>query len=91
MPDDLAMRKRRILFRANHRGMKETDMLFGRLAREVLDDLDEAGVAAFERLLDVPDQEIIAWISGHGPQPQAARCALGRRLAAMRFDARRPE
>ncbi len=88
MPDDLALRKRRILFRANHRGMKETDLLFGRLAREVLDDLDEAGVAAFERLLDVPDQEIIAWISGQAPAPAACRGKLARRLAAMRFDAR---
>ena len=62
--DDLQARKRRILYRANHRGMKETDLLLGRLAAEVVDGLDSEGVAAFERLLEVPDALLLAWVNG---------------------------
>ncbi len=89
MPDpasELEARKRRIRFRAAHRGMKETDLLFGRLAAEVLDDLDEAGVAAFERLLDVPDVDVVAWVSGNAEVPREHAGPLVDRLLSYRFD-----
>ncbi len=89
MPDpesDLEARKRRIRFRAGHRGMKETDLLFGRLAAEVLDDLDEPGVAAFERLLDVPDVEVVSWVSGNAEVPREYAGPLVDRLLSYRFD-----
>ncbi len=60
----LEMRKRRIRFRAGHRGMKEMDLLLGALAAQVLHGLDEAGVGAFERLLEVPDAVLLAWVNG---------------------------
>ncbi|WP_038034113.1 succinate dehydrogenase assembly factor 2 [Thermopetrobacter sp. TC1] len=84
--EDLDARKRRIRFRATHRGMKELDILFGRLAREVLDDLDEAGVSAFERLLEVPDIEVLSWVSGTAPVPEDYRSFLTDRLLTYRFD-----
>ncbi len=70
--DELNARKRRILFRATHRGMKEMDLLLGALARDVLDELDAAGVAAFERLLEVPDADLLAWASGDDAALEAA-------------------
>ena len=63
--DGIALRKRRIRFRAVHRGMKEMDLLLGALAAEVLEGLDAQGVAAFERLLDVADADLLAWVSGN--------------------------
>ncbi len=89
MPDpgsDLEARKRRIRFRAGHRGMKETDLLFARLADEVLDGLDERGVAAFERLLDVPDVDIVAWVSGNAEVPAEHAGPLVDRLLSYRFN-----
>ena len=65
MPEsDLNARKRRIRYRAVHRGMKEMDLLLGRLADDVLPGLDEAGVAAFELLLEVPDADLLSFVSG---------------------------
>ncbi len=87
MPDDLLLRKRRILWRARHRGMKETDLLFGRLAEEVLDDLDEQGVADFEALLDVPDTVFLSWMSGAEEIPLAFRGPLMDLLLSYRFSA----
>ena len=82
---DLNRRKRRILFRAKHRGMKETDLLLGRLADEMLPDLDEAGVAVFERLLEVPDAVILDWVAGEATPPPEHDTELLRRLRAYYF------
>ncbi len=82
---DLQARRRRIRFRATHRGMKETDILLGRLAREVLDELDEEGLAAFERLLEVPDADILAWVSGTQPVPPEHEGLLIERLRSYVF------
>ena len=82
----LNARKRRILFRAKHRGMKETDLLLGRLADEVLAGLDEAGVAAFERLLEVPDALILDWVAGEAVPPPEHDTELLARLRSYWFD-----
>ena len=84
--NDLERRKRRILFRANHRGMKEMDLLLGRLADEVLESLDAEGVAQFERLLEVPDAELMDWIVGAGMPPPELDGPLLARLRSYRFD-----
>ncbi len=56
------------------RGMREMDILMGRFLDRGYDGLDEAGRAAFERLLDLPDQDILQWLwSGDDPaDPQLA-------------------
>ena len=79
------MRKRRIRVRATHRGMKELDLLLGRLAEEVLDDLDDAGVAAFERLLEAPDGLLLEWIGGQATPPAEHDGPLLRRLKQYHF------
>ena len=84
--NDLNARKRRIRFRAKHRGMKEMDLLLGRLADEVLEQLDADGVAEFERLLEVPDAELMDWIAGAGTPPPALDGPLLARLRDYRFD-----
>ena len=83
---DLNARKRRILFRAKHRCMKEMDLLLGRLADEMLPGLDEAGVAAFERLLEVPDAVLMDWVAGAGTPPPEHDTELLARLKGYRFD-----
>ena len=81
--DDLAMRRRRLKFRCWHRGMKETDLLLGGFADAHVEDLNEAGIAAFEDLLETPDQVIFAWIVGGEPVPDDARTPLIDRLIAF--------
>jgi antitoxin CptB len=57
-------RRRRILFRAWRRGVREVDLVMGQFADMYLPAMSEAEVDEFERLLDVPDPEILAWITG---------------------------
>ncbi len=77
--NDLAVRRKRLSFRAWHRGMREVDLLLGRFADAHLADLGGADLAAFEALLDVPDQDVLAWLTNTGGPPVgAAEPVLGR-------------
>ena len=57
-------RRKRLLFRAQRRGFKEVDLIFGAYADAALGRLDEAGLDQFEALLTAPDQEVYAWLRG---------------------------
>src|SRR5665213_2025570 len=57
-------RRKRLLFRAQRRGFKEVDLIFGSYAEAALWDLDETGLEQFEALLTAPDQEVYAWLRG---------------------------
>jgi antitoxin CptB len=58
MTDDVESRRRRAAFRAAHRGTKEMDWLIGRFAEARLAGMPPEGLAAFERLLLVPDPQL---------------------------------
>ena len=62
-------RRKRLLFRAQRRGFKEVDLIFGAYADAHLAGLDETGLDQFEALLIAPDQEVYAWLRGAAPVP----------------------
>lgn len=62
MTDELDTRRRRALYRAQHRGTKEMDLVVGGYAAARLAAMSEAELATFERLLVVADPEIEAWV-----------------------------
>lgn len=62
---DLDLRRRRALYRAEHRGTKEMDVLLGRYARQVLPDLSGDALALFEKLLALPDPSLQNWVFGN--------------------------
>jgi antitoxin CptB len=57
-------RRKRLLFRAQRRGFKEVDLIFGQYAENHLAILDIAGLDQFEALLTAPDQDVYAWLRG---------------------------
>jgi antitoxin CptB len=67
----LDARLKRILYRARHRGMQETDLLLGRFAERRLAELSPAQLDRFEELLDQPDNDLFDWISGKRQVPSA--------------------
>ncbi len=52
------MRRRRALYRAQHRGTKEMDHLLGRFAEARLAEMDDAALGLFETLLALPDPDL---------------------------------
>lgn len=63
------IRRKRILYRANHRGMKEADVLIGRFAETHLLDLTPDQVDRFESLMEELDLDIMDWIMEREPVP----------------------
>ncbi len=62
-------RRKRLLFRAQRRGFKEVDLIFGAYAQAHLAGLSLAEVDQFEALLAAPDQDVYAWLRGAAPAP----------------------
>jgi antitoxin CptB len=81
--EGLDARRRRLLFRAWHRGMREVDLVTGRFADAHIGTLSEAEVDDFERLMDVPELELLAWIMGLAQAPAPYDTALFRRMCAF--------
>ncbi len=63
-------RRKRILFRAWHRGMREMDLIMGRFAEANIDAMDDATLDIFEALIEVPDRDLLSWITGKEPTPR---------------------
>jgi antitoxin CptB len=81
--EGLDARRRRLLYRAWHRGTREMDLIVGRFTDVVIGDLGETELHEYERLLDVPDPELYAWIIGEYPVAPDYDSALFRRLCAF--------
>jgi antitoxin CptB len=62
--DGLEIRRKRALYRANHRGTKELDIMLGRYAEGHIANMDEALLAEFEQFLALPDPDIDRMVRG---------------------------
>ena len=80
---DLDPRRRKILFRAWHRGMRETDLIMGRFADAEIGGLSEAELDEFERLIEVLDRDLLSWVTGEAPVPSNYDTELFRKLKAF--------
>jgi antitoxin CptB len=76
-------RRRRLLFRATHRGTFENDLLLGGFVRAQLDLLTEADIEALEALMDLPDPDLADWLTGRRPIPDDASPMLSRVRASL--------
>ena len=76
-------RRRRLLFRAWRRGVREMDLIVGRFADARIDGFSDAALDEFERLIEIPNAELYAWIVGHDPVPAAQDTAVLRQLIAF--------
>jgi antitoxin CptB len=79
---DLDPRRRRMLFRAWHRGMREMDILMGQFADSALPNMPESELDAFEALLEAPDPELFKWLTGAAPLPAEFDTSVFRALQA---------
>jgi antitoxin CptB len=81
--EDLSVRRRKIAFRAWHRGTREMDLIMGRFADAELTNLDEAGLDSFEALMEQPDPELYKWVSGEAAVPADVDAAFLARIRAF--------
>ena len=67
--EGLSERRRRLLFRCWHRGIREMDLIMGRYVESVIADLGEADLATLETLIEIEDRDLFAWITEDRPVP----------------------
>jgi antitoxin CptB len=76
-------RRKRLLYRAWHRGTREMDLIVGRFADTHLAVLTDAEFDEFEHLIDVPDPDLYAALTGARPLPEVEQGALFQKLKAF--------
>ncbi|SIS39245.1 FAD assembly factor SdhE [Insolitispirillum peregrinum] len=64
-------RRKRILYRGNHRGMKEADVMLGGFVTAHVATLSDEQLDRLEALLDELDVDIMDWVIGKKPVPAA--------------------
>lgn len=80
---DLDPRRRKILFRAWHRGMREMDLIMGRFADAQIGNLSEVELDEFERLIEVLDRDLLSWVTGEAQVPENYDSDVFRQLKAF--------
>ncbi|MGF1650975.1 MAG: succinate dehydrogenase assembly factor 2 [Hyphomicrobiaceae bacterium] len=58
----LDTRRRRAIYRANHRGTKEMDWLLGKFAEAHIGEMSGAELQTFEQLLALADPDLQGWL-----------------------------
>ncbi len=76
-------RRRRIKFRAWHRGMLETDLLLGRFADAEVEKLTLSELDDFDALLEALDRDVFAWATGETKTPPEFDTPLLARIIAF--------
>ncbi len=80
------IRRKRIVWRACHRGIKEMDIVVGTFVKNRIALSDEAELRELERILDIPDQDLLAWLTGTQPVPDDQQSGLLQEMLSARFD-----
>jgi antitoxin CptB len=84
--EGLDARRRKLLFRSWHRGMREMDLILGSFADAEIGALTETEIDQYENLLDIPDTELLPLITGERTIPEAERTDILLRILVFRRD-----
>lgn len=82
IPQPLDNRRRRLVFRAQHRGTHENDLLIGSFVNAEIAAMTAGELDDLESILDLPDPELADWLTGRQPIPPHADTPMLRRIRA---------
>jgi antitoxin CptB len=90
----LDVRRRKLLFRAWRRGVREMDLIVGRFADAFIDKFDQKSLDDFETLIEAPNADLYAWVVGDAAAPANYDTAVLKQLIgfhAKNFDGKAGE
>jgi antitoxin CptB len=82
--EELGMRRRRLRYRAWHRGTREMDLVLGPYADAHAETMGAEELQRLEGLMEESDPELLTWVMGQEPAPDHVDGALLDRLIAFR-------
>lgn len=83
--EDLSMRRRRLRYRAWHRGTKEMDLVLGPFADAHLDGFGATELDRLEALMEEEDTDLLKWVMGQEQVPPTTDAALLETIIAYRL------
>jgi antitoxin CptB len=85
MDETREIRRKRLLFRSWHRGVREADLLLGSFAEHHLAELSDAQLDCYEALLANSDGSLLDWITGRVVPPREQDSDVLRLLMTFRY------
>ncbi|MDE1907076.1 MAG: succinate dehydrogenase assembly factor 2 [Rhodospirillales bacterium] len=81
----LDTRRKKLFYRANHRGTYENDLMIGGFVKARIATMSEQELDEIEAVMEFPDAELADWLTGRKPIPDYADSPMLRRVreAAM--------
>lgn len=67
--EDIAMRRKKLRYRAWHRGTREMDLVLGPYADAHTEGMDEAQLDQLEALMSEEDPPLLTWVMGQETPP----------------------
>jgi antitoxin CptB len=85
-PENLDNRRRRLIFRAQHRGTYENDLLIGDFVKARIAAMTDSELDEIEAVMEFPDAELADWLTGRKPIPTHADSPMLRRIRAAALE-----
>lgn len=84
-PTDLDLRRKKALWRATHRGMKEMDLMLGGYAQKNLANMTSAQLAEFEQILNISDSLLNDWLTDKLQPPEGVQTPMFAEIKQQSF------
>jgi antitoxin CptB len=75
--------RKKLLWRATHRGIKEMDIVVGGFAEINLAAMNSSEIKLFEGILEIPDQDLLGWMTRQSSIPFEHDTQLLRRMLRL--------
>ncbi|WP_175868817.1 succinate dehydrogenase assembly factor 2 [Bartonella gabonensis] len=79
--NQLDVRRRRLIFRAWHRGIREMDLIFGHYVDAHITGMNDKMLSELEYIMSFDDRDLLTWITGEILPPSEIDSPLFRDIA----------
>ncbi len=87
--ENIENKRKRLIFRSWHRGMREMDLIMGSFANLHVPKLSESELETYEELLHNNDPDIYDWILGRAEPPANVKTSVLEKLLAHHYASNR--
>jgi len=82
----LHTRRKRLRYRAWHRGTQEMDMVLGHFVDAKVGEMKEGKMDRLEKLMDEQDTDLLKWVMGQEPMPDDVDAELIQQLIEFQMN-----
>jgi antitoxin CptB len=76
---------KKLLYRSNHRGTKEMDLLIGGFAKENLESLNAEELKEFELILNYTDKKLNSWLVDNKTDSDLEKFSISKKIKEFKL------